>query len=165
MQPKIENAQRRISFAVVDGYVASLYGGIESAGIIQYHHLLVIYGPDKQPCLYFASEWNGADPTYKDEPILGVFSAEGHNNYGGSVDWLDDALFVLSAYEYAREILHVEDSGMAEGEAWAMAEILKRIQRPSDDAVLVRHRSGYEQALSRNDERMVAYMTNALAHS
>lgn len=52
MQPKIANAQCRISFALAENYLASLYGDIESQGIIQYHHLLVIYGPDKEPCLF-----------------------------------------------------------------------------------------------------------------
>jgi hypothetical protein len=56
MHPKIANSQRRISFALSEDYLASLYSDIESAGVIQYHHLLVIYGPDKQPCLFFGSE-------------------------------------------------------------------------------------------------------------
>ncbi len=163
MQPKIANAQRRVSFGLSEGYFASLYGDIESAGIIQYHHLLVIYGPDKQPCLFFGSEWSGLDPSYKNEPVLGSFSEAGHGNHGSSLNWLDDALFALKAFELAREILGIEDSGMAEGEAWAMAEILKKIQRPSDDETLVRHRTGYEEALRCNDERMVDYMKASLS--
>lgn len=163
MPPKIANAQLRISFALSEEYLASLYGEIESTGVIQYHHLLVIYGTDKQPCLFFGSEWSGFDPSYKCEPVLGVFSEVGHGNYGGSVDWLDDALFVLGAFKFARKILHIEDSGMAEGEAWAMAEVLKKIQRPSDDAMLMRHRTGYEEALRCNDERMVDYMKASLS--
>ena len=158
MHPKIANAQRRISFALSKDHLASLYGDIESAGVIQYHHLLVIYGPDKQPCLFFGSEWSGLDPSYKFEPVLGVFSEIGHSNFGGSVDWFDDALFVLGAFKFARGMLHIEDSGMTEGEAWAMVEILKKIQRPSNDAALMRHRTGYEQALRCNDGRMVDYI-------
>lgn len=163
MQPKITNAQRKVSFALSNDYTASLYGDIESPGIIQYHHLLVIHGPDKAPCLFFCSEWSGADPTYKDQPILGVFSEHGHDSYDESVNWLDDALFVLGSFELAREILHLEKLGMAEGEAWAMAEILKRLQRPSDDEELVRHRSGYEAALRKNDESIAEYMKSALS--
>jgi len=150
MQPKITNAQRKVSFALSADYTASLYGDIESPGMIQYHHLLVIHGTDKAPCLFFCSEWSKADPTYKDQPILGVFSGHGHDSYDESANWLDDALFVLGSFELAREILHLENLGMAEGEAWAMAEILKRIQRPSDDEELVRHQEGYEAALRKN---------------
>lgn len=158
MQPKITNAQRKVSFALSADYTASLYGDIESPGVIQYHHLLVIHGPDKEQFLFFCSEWSKAVPTYKDQPILGVFSEHGHDSYDESVNWLDDALFVLGAFELAREILHLEKLGMAEGEAWAMAEILKRIQRPQNDDELVRHRSAYEAALRQNDESMVEYM-------
>ncbi len=158
MQPKIVSAVRRLSFALSEDYLASLYGEIESAGIIQYHHLLVIHGPDEEPRLFFGAEWSKLDPCYKDEPMLGVFSGDGHGNCGGSVDWLDDALFVLGSIKLAREILRLADSGLVEGEAWALTEILKRLQRPSNDATLVRHRSGYEEALRSNDERMVAYM-------
>ena len=164
MQPKIVNAQRKISFALSEGYLASLFGDIESGGIIQYHYLLVIYGPDKEPCLFFGSEWNGSDPTYKNKPILGVFNKDGHENFGGSINWLDDTLFVLRAFELAREILHIEDSGLAEGEAWAMAEILKRLQKRPEDEDLVCHRSGYEEALRTNDERMVAYLNRSLSN-
>lgn len=164
MQPIITNAQRRISFAITEDYLASLYGDIESGGIIQYHHILVVYGPDKEPCLFFCSEWNRANPKFKDEPILGVFSEDSHSNFGGSVNWLDDALFVLGAFELAREILHIENLGLAEGEAWAMAEILKRLQRSPDDEELMRHRSGYEEAIRQNDERMVAFMKKPFSH-
>lgn len=158
MQPKIVSAVRRLSFALSEDYLASLYGEIESAGIIQYHHLLVIYDSGEAPCLFFGAEWSKLDPCYKDEPMLGVFSGDGHGNCGGSTDWLDDALFVLGSIKLAREMLRFEDSGLVEGEARALTEILKRLQRPSNDATLVRHRSGYEEALRSNDEQMVAYM-------
>ena len=165
MQPIITNAQRRISFAITEDYLASLYGNIESGGIIQYHHILVVYGPDKEPCLFFCSEWNRANPKFRMNRYS-VFSARIAIAISEDwlTGWLDEALFVLGAYELAREILHIENSGLAEGEAWAMAEILKILQRSPDDEELMRHRSGYEEAIRQNDERMVVFMKKPFGH-
>ncbi len=161
MQPKIINAERKVSFPLNDDYMASLLGNIESAGIIQYHHLLVIYGPDREPCLFIGAEWSLHDPSYKNEPVLGVFSGETHESWEGSSDLVDDALFVLKAFSVAREILKIENEELAEGEAWAMAQVLKRFQDRTKDSFAA-YQKGYGEALRHNDARMVAYLRKSL---
>jgi hypothetical protein len=161
MQPKIINADRKVSFPLSDDYMASLFGNIESVGIIQYHHLLVIYGPDQQPCLFLGAEWSLHDPSYRNEPVFGVFSVEAHESWEGSSDLVDDALFVLKAFSVAREILQIENEELAEGEAWAMAQVLKRFQ-DADNPLYAPHKDGYTQALRRNDARMVAYLQKSI---
>ena len=161
MQPKIINAERKVSFPLNDEYMASLLGNIESAGIIQYHHLLVIYGPDREPCLFIGAEWNLHDPSYKNEPVLGVFSGEAHESWEGSSDLVDDVLFVLKAFSIAREILQIENTELAEGEAWAMAQVLKRFQ-DAENPLYAPHIEGYTQALRCNDLRMVAYLQKGI---
>lgn len=164
MQPQISTVRLKISFALSESYSASLYDNIESIGSILYHHLLMIYGADGERCLCFGSEWNGANPTYKEEPMFGVFSKGRHLNLGGSVSWLDDALFVLQAFGIAREILRIDDCGLAEGEVWALSEIQERLQRPREDEALVLHRSEYEEVLSLNDKRLLAYRKASSTH-
>lgn len=161
MQPKITNAERKISFPLNDDYMASLFGNIDSAGIIQYHHLLVIYGPDREPCLFIGAEWSRQDPSYKNEPVLGIFSGETHQSLEGSSDLLDDALFVLKAFSVAREVLEIENDELAEGEAWAMAQVLKRYQDRANPQFAA-FQNGYGEAMKCNDERMVAYLKKSI---
>lgn len=162
MQPKITNAERIVSFPLDDDHMASLFGNIESAGIIQYHHLLVIYGPDREPCLFVGAEWSLHDPSYRNEPVLGVFSGEGHHSLKGSSDLVDDALFVLKAFAVARDVLEIDSDDMAEGEAWAMTQILKRFQDRANP-VFAPYQNGYGEALRNNDARMVAYLRKNLS--
>lgn len=160
MVPKIASAETQAVFCLNGGYVASLLEGIESAGIIQYHHLLVVYSPDQQPCLFVGSEWSKLDPSYKNVPILGVFTNAGHQGRGGSPDWLDDSLFVLRAIEIARTCLSLTDEEMCEAEGWAMARILAKLGRGQNDPDLDLHRDSYRAALARYDSKLVAYLKN-----
>jgi hypothetical protein len=157
MQPKLSKAERKISFPLNEEYMTSLFVDIVSAGIVQYHHLLVVYDADKEPCLFIGSEWSLHDPSYMDQPILGIFTTDGHQNWGNDSTLLDDALFVLKAFESAREILGIHGTELAEGEAWAMAQVLKRMQ-DSDNHLYTPFKQGYMDAMRKYDERMVAYL-------
>lgn len=156
LAPKITDAERLISFELPNGYAASMLGNIEAPGMIQYHYVLVVFGQDKEPCKFYASEWSRLDPSYRNEPVFGVFSEGGHANMGGSPNWVDPALFLLRAVEVAKEDLLIEGTDLTEGEAWALTDILKSVQDPkADKKQLERERWA---AISRNDARLVSYM-------
>ena len=157
MQPKIVNAERLAAFHLPAGYAATLLGNVESAGIIEYHYVMVVFSPDQQVCMFTGSEWSNQDPSYKNEPVFGIFSNGGHAGCGGSPDWLDPALFVLRSVEVVKERFSITDSELSEAEAWALTQVLKRIQELPGDA-------GSPQkvplwaALSKNDARLLEYM-------
>ena len=157
MEPLISSAKLKISLSLSGYYSALLYCNIKSIGSIRYHHLLVIEGACGEKRLIFGSEWNGADQTYKNEPMLGVFNEGRHRNFGESVSWLDDTLFVLEAFRLTRKILDIKGRNLAEGEAWALSEITKKLKKSSDDEQLVLHLKEYEKALSKYDKRLISY--------
>src|ERR1700682_3371119 len=115
MEPEITRAKCVLSSDLSDAFKASLFSDIESAGVIQYHYLLVVFSPDTAPCLYVGSEWSSLDPSYKDEPVLGVFKSNAHHNFGNSASWRDVYLFLLRAVEIAREMLQIEESSLTHG--------------------------------------------------
>ncbi len=162
MQPKIVNAERIAAFHLPAGYAASLLGNVESAGIIEYHYVMVVFGPDQQICLFTGSEWSNQDPSYKNEPVFGIFHDGGHTGCGGSPDWLDPALFVLRTVEVAKERFSIEDAELSEGEAWALTQVLKRIQE-LPGAPDSPEKAPLWSALSKNDARLVEYMKKEMA--
>ena len=112
LEPNVTRVKCLLAFDLADGFKAALMGEIESAGAIQYHYLLVVFSPDKERCLYVGSEWSSLDPSYKDEPVLGVFKSNAHHNFGNSASWRDVYLFLLRAVEIARDL------APSEGEAY-----------------------------------------------
>jgi hypothetical protein len=163
LAPKITDAERLISFELPNGYAASMLGNIEAPGMIQYHYVLVVFGQDQEPCKFYASEWSRLDPSYRNEPVFGVFSEGGHANMGGSPNWVDRALFLLRAVEVAKEDLLIEGTDLTEGEAWALTDILKSVQDPkADNKQLERERWA---AISRNDARLVSYMQRQIPNT
>ena len=87
--PHIRSAQPQRQYQL-GAYRATLLGAIESAGPIQYLYVLVVYGDDRQPVLFVASQMSdlpgllGPAP-----PFLGLFVAEGHRNLGSDERWAD----------------------------------------------------------------------------
>lgn len=164
MQPKIVNAERLAVFHLPAGYAATLLGNVESAGIIEYHYLMVIFGPDQQVCMFTGSEWSNQDPSYKNEPVFGIFSGGGHAGCGGSPDWLDPALFVLRSVEAVKDQFSITETELSEAEAWALTQVLKRIQELPGDADSP-EKSTLWAALSKNDARLVEYMKKGMGES
>lgn len=164
MQPKIVNAERLAVFHLPAGYAATLLGNVESAGIIEYHYVMVVFGPDQQICLFTGSEWSNQDPTYKHEPVFGIFHEGGHAGCGGSPDWLDPALFVLRTVEAVKQRFSITDSELSEAEAWALTQILKRIQELPGEPDSPGKASLWA-AISKNDARLVEYMKKGMAES
>lgn len=157
MQPKLTNAERIAAFHLPNGYAATLLSNIQSAGIIEYHYVMVIFSPDEQICLFTASEWSNLDPSCKDNPVFGVFFDDGHANLGNSPDWTDCPLFVLKSVAHLRERFGMNDTDLCEAEAWAMTQILKNLQGSAGD-LRPEIQNRYLAALAQNDGRMVAYM-------
>lgn len=157
MEPNITKADVLLSFDLAPKHKAVLYGGVESAGIIQYHHILVVIDTDGEPCLYICAEWSVLDPAYRDEPILGMFHDNGHDNMGGSADWRDEHLFLLRAVELAREHLGVGLGALTLGEAWALSGIMKRLMPQAGVSHEARSDEAYWSAISRYDLRLVDF--------
>lgn len=157
IQPKVANAERLAVFHLPAGYAATLLGNVESTGMIQYHYVMVVFGPDQQICMFTGSEWSKLDQSYKNEPIFGIFDEAGHAGCGGSTDWLDPALFVLRSIEAVKKRFSITDPDLSEAEAWALTQILKRIQELSGEPDSPPMAS-LCAALSNNDARLVDYM-------
>ena len=158
MQPIIKTAEHQISFKLTDEYIASAYSDVESMGMMQYLHFLVVHGPDKKPEFFVCAEWLDHDTLNKFGPVLGVFSSTGHENLGSDKRWLDIDLFVLKAVEITRVELELEDDGLNEGEAWALTNVLKKIQSHSEGGASQYLSDAYLHAMTKNDDRLVAYV-------
>jgi hypothetical protein len=157
MQPKMVDAERLAVLRLPAGYVATVLEKIKSAGIIQYHYVMVVFGPDHNICMFTGSEWSSLDPSYKNEPMFGVFDKTGHANYGRCSDWLEPALFVLKSVEIVKDQFSIEDSELCEAEAWAMIQILKRLEELSDEPDSPQKVS-LLAAIKQNDSRLAAFM-------
>lgn len=134
--------------------MANLLTNIESAGVIQYHNILVVFGEDRQPCLFTASEWSKFAPEHKDVPVFGVFLKDRHDSQDASPDWLDPFLFVLQSIEFVSSHLGLSTADLSDGEAWALTQILKQLNEEDK----VNHHKSYLTYLSKYDERLVKYL-------
>lgn len=158
-EPRVTKVKCLLGFDLANGFKAALMGDIESAGPIQYHYLLVVFSPDTAPCLYVGSEWSSLDPSYKDAPVLGVFTSDSHLNLGNSVSWRDVNLFLLRAVEIAREQMQIGDGSLTVGETWALTQIMKWFnQHPDGRGAADSRYPAYRDALSRNDQRLAQSM-------
>ena len=85
-------------------YMATMFSEIVSAGRVQYLYILEVT-KSGVPCFYVASEINIFSPPGKGPYFLGVFSGNGHGNYGLSDDWGDLDLFEAKALEIVQRYL------------------------------------------------------------
>ena len=149
MQPQLVKATPLLTFDLSDQYKATILVDIESAGMIQYHHLLRVDDSDGRPCLHFGAEWNSALPQYRDEPIFGQFDAAGHSSDDEFPECLELPLFVLRAISAARKFLKVPDRGPVDGEVWAIGQAAERLRSGEvTDKALV---AAYRKALAAYD--------------
>lgn len=161
MEPKVTTAKCLVSFELSEGFKASLFGDIESEGAIQYHYLLVVFSREAKPNLFIGSEWSAAVPSYRDEPVLGVFTASGHHNLGSSACWRDAHLFMLRGVEVARKELQIDEGPLTVGEAWALTQIMKWLNQNPGDRATDPRKAAYWNALSRNDRRLSEFLRSA----
>jgi hypothetical protein len=154
VQPKIVSAETETSFHISPEIVANLLTKIVSAGVIQYHHILVVFDEERQPCLFTASEWNKFTPEHKDTPIFGVFHEHAHDSQDASPDWLDPSLFVLHSIEFVSKHLGLSTPDLSEGEAWALTQIVKNL----NDDTQAKHHESYQTYLRKFDQRLVKYL-------
>lgn len=164
MQPKITTAEHQISFTLSEAYTASVYTKVETTGYMQYQHFLVVHSLDKQPIFFVCAEWFDENILEQYGPTLGVFSSAGHENYGDDKKWSDIDLFVLSAIEIATQQLGLADEGLNEGEAWALTQVLKKVQCLTGADTSKYLSDAYLQAMSKNDGRLVVYLQASGIH-
>ncbi len=89
-------------------YRAVLLGDVESAGMVRYAHILAVYDPTGEPCLYVAAEVNGlAASLGGGSHFLGVFPGDAHLNLGASDEWADRERFARKALEVAKQHLGI----------------------------------------------------------
>lgn len=153
MSPKIAGAKVKFSFQFGDVYRASFCTDIEAPGLVQYHHVLVIYESGKQPILCFGAEWGQLDPDSESSPVLGYFDANGHSNCGCSNQWCDEKLFILQALALARDILKIEDRSLVDGEEWALSEMQKELDLMDAAGEVCLYEKEYRMALSKDRKR------------
>ena len=160
VKPKIINAEIVTSFHVSPEIVANLLTKIDSAGVIQYHNILVFFAEDKHPCLLTASEWSKFAPEHKNSPVFGIFLEDGHESQDGSSKWLDPALFVLHSLEFAREHLDLTTSDLNDGEVWALTQIMKNLKE-KDQA---QHQMSYQTYLRKYDDRLAEFLRRSVSN-
>jgi len=156
--PKIVNAETIASFHLSPEIVANLLTNIESAGVVQYHHILVVFGEDMQPCLFTASEWSNFAPEHKNTPIFGVFLENTHDSKDASPDLLDPSLFALESIEFFSKHLGFSTSDLSDGEAWALTQIMKNLNEENQ----VNHHKSYKTCLRKYDERLAKYLKRTM---
>ncbi len=159
MQPKIVNAETIASFHLSPEIVANLLTNIVSPGVVQYHHILAVFGEDRQPCIFTASEWSNFAPEHKNTPIFGVFLEDTHDSQDASSDWLDPSLFVLESIEFVSKHLGLSTTDLSEGEAWALTQIVKNLNERNQ----VNHHKSYKVYLRKYDERLAKYLKRTMS--
>lgn len=155
MLPNIANAQIKLVFQLNDVYRAALCTEIEAPGLIQYHHLLMIFKSGKKPVLCIGAEWGRLNPESAEKPVLGYFDADGHHNHGNSNRWCDEALFLLDALKLARELLQTTDLKLSEGETWALSEIQRKLALARSGGEECHYAEEYRSVLFENRERYI----------
>lgn len=127
MYPQIVQATPFLTFNLSEKYRATLLIDVESAGMIQYLHVLSIEDTDGIPVLHFGAEWSTLQPEFKDEPIFGQFDASGHSSDTEFPECRDLPLFLMRAVSVARRLLQVPDEGLVDGEVWAVGQMVMRL--------------------------------------
>jgi hypothetical protein len=111
-RPNITSAQPRRWYQL-GAYHAMLLDTVESAGPIQYLYVLVVYGEDRKPVLFVASETSEMPPLLGPAPPFpGLFDLEGHRNLGSDERWAHKEQFVAEALNLARSELKVTESAI-----------------------------------------------------
>jgi hypothetical protein len=102
MYAPVVKSAKPLAHLTIGKHEATLFGEIESAGMIKYLYVLAVYAPGaNQPCLFVASEENALKSPGSGSHFLGVFSEAGHANHGASNDWADLAKFQNEAVRLA----------------------------------------------------------------
>ena len=107
--PIIKSAKPRQRFQV-GRHTVVLLGDIEPAGAIEYLYIMVVYGEERQPCYFVASEVNAMAAHFGGgSHFLGLFDGDSHANCGSSDDWADEAKFTAEALRIIREKFGIQE--------------------------------------------------------
>jgi hypothetical protein len=153
MHPRIVSARQLLTFNLAR-YSVRLLVDVQSAGGIQYHHVLPIYKPGGEPCMHFAAEWHTVDPANKDTPLFGVYIGDAHSSDGKHPECGEIPLFLLLAVDSAKSELGLPDDAASDGEAWALTEVVNRVQKANDRPGSVRFIKQYREVLHRYGYRL-----------
>lgn len=108
--PVLKTARTHARYTI-GPYVALVLTDCESAGVIQYRYVVVVFKPgESQPCFAVAAESSGAIQPGTPGYFLGVFPGSGHLNMGLSEDWGDLEKFTAKALEVIATHLHVTEA-------------------------------------------------------
>jgi hypothetical protein len=95
----------------IGSYVALVLTNCESAGVIQYLYVVIVFKPgESQPCFAVAAESSEAIQPGTRGYFLGVFPGSGHLNMGLSEDWGDLEKFTVKALEIITTHLKVTET-------------------------------------------------------
>lgn len=158
MQPLIHNAQRVASFAIGDDLTATLLTQVEAAGMVQYRHILVVFGDADDPVMFTASEWNPMIPETQAAPYFGVFHNGQHQSLNTSADWQDLALFTLHSTEFVAQHMGIDRAELLDGEAWALDQMMQLMSEGEQP----QHHPAYRDAVRRYRPKIEAH-TAAMA--
>jgi hypothetical protein len=153
MHPRIVTARQLLTFNLAR-YSVRLLVDVQSAGGVQYHHVLSIYKPGGEPCMHFAAEWNTFDPAHKDAPIFGIFNDDKQSFDNLHPECSEIPLFLLLALDRAKVELGLADDLASDGEAWALTEVVNKVQKANDRPDSVRFSHQYREALHRYGDRL-----------
>jgi hypothetical protein len=127
MFPQITKSERIIAFDLSEHHSAVLLGDVVSAGVIQYHFVLMVVNKVGGPALYVASEWSTWHADRKLIPVLGAFFKGDHANINDDPGLIDEHIFILKAVETARDYLGLKFVEPCIGELWGIAGVMNKI--------------------------------------
>jgi hypothetical protein len=153
MHPRIVSARQLLTFNLAR-YSVRLFVAVRSAGGTEYHHVLSIYKPSGEPCMHFAAEWNTADLATREAPLFGVYIGNTHRSDDEHPERGEIPLFLLLAVDSAKTELDLPDDLASDGEAWALTEVVNRVQKSNDKPGSVRFIKQYREALHRYGYRL-----------
>ena len=100
--PRVGKMNRAAVGPLGPAHTALLFDGIESAGLVKYAFLVLVFDDQtRQPVCFVASEENAGAAFGGGSHVLGLFPGDGHMNLGSSDDWADAAKFFPKAIAVA----------------------------------------------------------------
>lgn len=109
--PLIRNARchRQYDFG---NYKASLLVDIESAGVMKYEYIMVLFRKDERdPLLFVCVDWNTMLKERPKEIVMDVFEGGGRMAVGSSADWYELSAFERRALEIVKQKIAAEEKG------------------------------------------------------
>ena len=157
--PHLTSAETLATLQITPQLHAKLLGNVVSAGIVQYLHVLVVFGEGPEPALITTAEWNPLLPETRQAPFFGVFTAEGHCSETEAPRWQDDALFVLHSVACVQRHFALPATDLCDAQAWALSRMMERLQTGTH----AQHHTDYLQLLDQYRPLIATFLQAAHA--